>query len=206
MPSSSSDLAISTVTVYDTPQDSEITFNNFPFKSQNSGSASFPRLLAYRFRAYESVYNAYYRDIRNNPFVVDGRPVYNKWLPTMKGGADETLYELHQCNWERDFLTTAVPNPQQGANAPLVGLTMGDVVTRSEDGIDFYILLPSADMPPSSSNLAISSLTVYDTPQDSEITFNGFPFKSQKSNSTSFPRLLAYRFRAYESVYKAYLS
>ena len=49
------------------------------------------------------MYNAYYRDIRNNPFVVNGRPVYNKWLPTMKGGADKTLYELHQCNWERDF-------------------------------------------------------------------------------------------------------
>ena len=79
-------------------------------------------MLAYRFRAYESVYNAYYRDIRNNPFVVNGRPVYNKWLPNMKGGADTVLYELHQCNWERDFLTTAVPNPQQGANAPLVGL------------------------------------------------------------------------------------
>lgn len=134
MPSSSSDLAVSTITVYDTPQDSEITFNDFPFKSQKSGSDSFPRLLAYRFRAYESVYNAYYRDIRNNPFVVNGRPVYNKWLPTMKGGADTTLYELHQCNWERDFLTTAVPNPQQGANAPLVGLAVGDVVTRSEDG------------------------------------------------------------------------
>lgn len=131
---SSSDLAASTFTVYDTPQDSEITFDSFPFKSRKTGTDSFPRLLAYRFRAYESVYNAYYRDIRNNPFVVNGRPVYNKWLPTMKGGADDTVYELHQCNWERDFLTTAVPNPQQGANAPLVGLTVGDVVTRSEDG------------------------------------------------------------------------
>ena len=131
---SSSDLATSTFTVYDTPQDSEITFDSFPFKSRKSGTDSFPRLLAYRFRAYESVYNAYYRDIRNNPFVVNGRPVYNKWLPTMKGGADDTVYELHQCNWERDFLTTAVPNPQQGVNAPLVGLTVGDVVTRSEDG------------------------------------------------------------------------
>lgn len=127
-------LAVSTVRIFDTPQESEITFNEFPFKSQKSGSDSYPRLLAYRFRAYESVYNAYYRDIRNNPFVVNGRPVYNKWLPTMKGGADTTAYELRQCNWERDFLTTAVPNPQQGANAPLVGLTVGDVVTRSEDG------------------------------------------------------------------------
>ena len=133
MPSSDS-LAVSRFTIYNTSQDSEITFQDFPFKSLNSGSSSFPRLLAYRFRAYESVYNAYYRDIRNNPFVVDGRPVYNKWLPTMKGGPDYTPYELHQCNWERDFLTTAVPNPQQGANAPLVGLVVGDVVTKQDDG------------------------------------------------------------------------
>lgn len=119
--------------VYSNSELSEVTYANYPFQTASS-SADCPRLLAYRFRAYESVYNAYYRDIRNNPFVVNGRPVYNKWLPTMKGGADITSYELHQCNWERDFLTTAVPNPQQGANAPLVGLAVGDVVTRSEDG------------------------------------------------------------------------
>lgn len=129
-----SSLPVSAVAIFDTPAESEITYSEFPFKSQKSGTDTYPRLLAYRFRAYESVYNAYYRDIRNNPFVVNGRPVYNKWLPTMKGGADDTLYELHQCNWERDFLTTAVPNPQQGMNPPLVGLTVGDVVTRSEDG------------------------------------------------------------------------
>lgn len=110
----------------------DVSYTKYPFATE--GNPNRPHLLAYRFRAYESVYNAYYRDIRNNPFVVDGRPVYNKWLPTMKGGADKTRYELHQCNWERDFLTTAVPNPQQGANAPLVGLTVGDVVTRSDDG------------------------------------------------------------------------
>lgn len=131
---SSSNLASSACAVYDTPVESEITYSEFPFKSQRAGTSAYPRILAYRFRAYESVYNAYYRDIRNNPFIVNGRPVYNKWLPNMKGGADDTLYELHQCNWERDFLTTAVPNPQQGANAPIVGLTVGDVVTRSEDG------------------------------------------------------------------------
>ena len=113
-------------------EESETTYETTPFATENKPANL--HLLAYRFRAYEAVYNAYYRDIRNNPFVVDGRPVYNKWLPTMKGGADKTSYVLHQCNWERDFLTTAVPNPQQGANAPLVGLTVGDVVTRSEDG------------------------------------------------------------------------
>jgi len=110
----------------------DVNYLKYPFATE--GHPERTRLLAYRFRAYEAVYNAYYRDIRNNPFVVNGRPVYNKWLPTMKGGADKTSYELHQCNWERDFLTTAVPNPQQGANAPLVGLTVGDVITRSEDG------------------------------------------------------------------------
>lgn len=122
-----------TIDVYSHSELSEVTYDSYPFQTITS-SANRPKLLAYRFRAYESIYNAYYRDIRNNPFVVDGRPVYNKWLPNMKGGADTTLYELHQCNWERDFLTTAVPNPQQGANAPLVGLAVGDVVTRSEDG------------------------------------------------------------------------
>lgn len=111
---------------------SDVNYTTYPFATESRPNNV--HLLAYRFRAYESVYNAYYRDIRNNPFIFGGRPVYNKWLPTMKGGADTTLYELHQCNWERDFLTTAVPNPQQGANAPLVGLTVGDVVTRSEDG------------------------------------------------------------------------
>lgn len=110
----------------------DVQYSTYPFATTNRPNN--PHLLAYRFRAYESVYNAYYRDIRNNPFVVNGRPVYNKWLPSMKGGSDSTLYKLHQCNWERDFLTTAVPNPQQGANAPLVGLTVGDVVTRQDDG------------------------------------------------------------------------
>lgn len=110
----------------------EVTYSNYPFATDSNASA--PKLLAYRFRAYESIYNSYYRDIRNNPFIVAGRPVYNKWLPTMKGGRDTTHYKLHQCNWERDFLTTAVPNPQQGTNAPLVGLAVGDVITRSDDG------------------------------------------------------------------------
>jgi len=131
-------LTTSPLTVYSDSELSEVTYETYPFKTlatvTGHPTVHYPKLLAYRFRAYESVYNAYYRDIRNNPFVINGRPVYNKWLPTMKGGADKTLYELHQCNWERDFLTTAVPNPQQGANAPLVGLTVGDVVTRSEDG------------------------------------------------------------------------
>lgn len=74
------------------------------------------------FRAYEQIYNAFYRDNRNNPFLVNGVYDPNVFLPTTKGGVDSTPYRLHQRNWEQDFLTSAVPSPQYG-NAPLVGIT-----------------------------------------------------------------------------------
>lgn len=91
------------------------------------------KLSAYAFRAYEGIYNSYIRDNRNNPYYVDGRVEYNKWIPTNAGGADNNVYELHQVNWERDFLTTAVQFPQQG-NAPLVGLTTYQTVRTAESG------------------------------------------------------------------------
>ena len=96
--SASTVVTTGSLTVYSDSELSEVTYDTYPFKTVDNDTDAYPKLLAYRFRAYESVYNAYYRDIRNNPFVVNGRPVYNKWLPTMKGGADSTLYELHQCN------------------------------------------------------------------------------------------------------------
>lgn len=74
------------------------------------------------YRAYEAIYNAYFRDIRNNPFIVNGQPEYNVFIPSDEGGEDNNTYELRRRNWEADFLTTAVPSPQQG-RAPLVGIT-----------------------------------------------------------------------------------
>lgn len=91
------------------------------------------KLSAYAFRAYEGIYNSYIRDNRNNPYYIDGRIEYNKWIPTNAGGADNNIYELHQANWERDFLTTAVQSPQQG-NAPLVGLTTYQTTRVAESG------------------------------------------------------------------------
>ena len=82
-----------------------------------------------------------------------------------------------------------------------LSIPLGDMVDifgnqeSTADGIQFYFLLPSADMP-SLPDLAISTITVFDTPLDSEITFNDFPFKSDKSGTNTYPRLLAYRFRA----------
>ena len=125
--SNSAVMSVNTISLSGTPTES-----TFPFAQ--SSSSTLPRLRAYRVRAYEACYNAYYRDIRNNPFVVNGKPVYNKWLPSTGGGIDSYPYDLHICNWEKDAYTTAVPNPQQGQTPPLVGLVTGDVITMSEDG------------------------------------------------------------------------
>lgn len=95
------------------------------------------KISAYAFRAYEGIYNAYFRDNRNNPYYINGEVQYNKFIPTYDGGADSNIYELHYANWEKDFLTTAVQSPQQGT-APLVGITTytETVSSVSDDGTE----------------------------------------------------------------------
>ncbi len=84
-------------------------------------------ISALPYRAYESIYNGFYRNERVDPLLktVNGNqvPVYDEFLPTDDDGVDDTPYELYNRYWERDFLTTCVPSPQQGS-APLVGLNM----------------------------------------------------------------------------------
>lgn len=94
------------------------------------------KISAYAFRAYEGIYNSYFRDNRNNPYYVNGRVEYNKFIPTDEGGADSNTYDLHQANWEQDFLTTAVFSPQQGdpSRPPLVGITTYTDTVSNEDG------------------------------------------------------------------------
>ncbi|UCS96027.1 MAG: major capsid protein [Microviridae sp.] len=107
-----------------TPQSvTELTLNTSPwFNSSSVNSDNQIKISAYAFRAYEGIYNAFYRDNRNNPYYIDGVVQYNTWIPTYEGGADDNIYELRYANWERDFLTTSVQSPQQG-QAPLVGIT-----------------------------------------------------------------------------------
>lgn len=100
----------------------------------NTDSSEHTRVNAYPFRAYEAIYNSFYRDTRNNPRVVSGKPVYNKWLPTRKSGLDTTKYVLHRCTWAPDAFTTAVPDPQQGIKAPLAGLTTYTKTTTLDNG------------------------------------------------------------------------
>lgn len=84
------------------------------------------------FRAYESIYNAFYRDERNNPYMLNDTPVYNRYIPTTDGGTDSSHYQIRYRNWEQDFLTTALPSPQQGI-APLVGLTSTEAVFQDPE-------------------------------------------------------------------------
>ena len=92
------------------------------------------RINALPFRAYEAIYNAYYRDERNDPFIVDGEVKYNEYITTDDDGADSTPYHLFYRNYEKDFLTSATQSPQQGL-APLVGINYrGDLSFQNEDG------------------------------------------------------------------------
>ena len=116
---------------------------NCPFCT-TSGMPAIP-LSALPFRAYEAYYNAFGRDIRNNPFIVDGKPEYNKYVPSTKGGPDLYKYQLHYANWEPDAYTTALQSPQAGV-APLVGITsLGEATFRDAAGTEYHAQLETAD-------------------------------------------------------------
>ena len=92
------------------------------------------RLSALPFRGYEGIHNAFFRDNLNDPWFIDGKPQYNNFITTHASGEDHTRYHLFQHNWEKDFLTSAYPSPQQGL-APLVGITQrGNMLFEREDG------------------------------------------------------------------------
>lgn len=117
---------------------------NCPFYTPNSNLPTIP-LSALPFRAYESYYNAFGRDIRNNPFIVDGKPEYNKYVPSTKGGRDIYKYQLHYANWEPDAYTTALQSPQAGV-APLVGITsLGEATFRDSSGVEYHAQLETAE-------------------------------------------------------------
>jgi hypothetical protein len=80
-------------------------------------------ISALPYRAYQAIYNSFYRNIQNDPFLINGTPEYNKYITNDAGGADSTPYKIELRNWELDPFTSAVQRPQQGI-APLVGVTI----------------------------------------------------------------------------------
>lgn len=129
------------------------TLDSLPFYTQeisdnpvyNQNNDARIRVTAMPFRAVEACYNAFYRDDRNNPLMIDGKPYYNVWVQNRDGGADTTRYTLYNKNWEQDVFTTAVQSPQQGI-MPLVGVTAsGNMTFADEDGNTYYMQAEFAD-------------------------------------------------------------
>ena len=119
--------------------------SNCPFYTSASDRLPAIPLSAFPFRAYEAYYNAFGRDIRNNPFIVDGKPEYNRYVPSIEGGSDTYKYQLHYANWEPDAYTTALQSPQAGI-APLVGITsLGEATFRDAAGVEYHAQLETAD-------------------------------------------------------------
>ena len=118
---------------------------NCPFYTSSPKSLPAIPLSALPFRAYEAYYNAFGRDIRNNPFIVDGKPEYNRYVPSVAGGRDIFKYQLHYANWEPDAYTTALQSPQAGV-APLVGITsLGEATFRDAAGTEYHAQLETAE-------------------------------------------------------------
>lgn len=131
---------VSTDAVWTKPE-----MSNCPFYTGSSDKLPPIPLSALPFRAYEAYYNAFGRDIRNNPFIVDGRPEYNRYVPSVEGGFDSYKYQLHYANWEPDAYTTALQSPQSGV-APLVGITsLGEATFRDAAGTTYTAQLETAD-------------------------------------------------------------
>lgn len=127
-----------------------------PFIVTSSTNTGFG-VSALPFRAYEAIYNSFYRDDRNNPRLVNGQPEYNKYITTDAGGNDTTIYKLQRRNWEQDLFTTALPSPQQG-NAPLVGISSTGVATfvDTATGNEYRLQAVTADDSDTITNFAVS--------------------------------------------------
>lgn len=98
-------------------------------------------ISALPFRHYESIYNCYFRNQKVDPFTIDGVAEYNRYVTNLDDGGDRTKYSLYTIPWESDFLTSALPSPQQGP-APLVGVNAVGQFTFS-DGEQSYSFTPT---------------------------------------------------------------
>ena len=118
---------------------------NCPFCTDSLDKLPAIPLSALPFRVYEAYYNAFGRDVRNNPFMIDGKPEYNRYVPSLASGPDLNKYQLHYANWEPDAYTTALQSPQAGV-APLVGISsLGEAQFRDASGTVYTAQLETAD-------------------------------------------------------------
>lgn len=112
------------------------------FDSVNGEPPKLP-ITAYAFRAYEFIYNKYFRNQQVDPFYKDGEVSYNQFLTNDGDGADDTTpVDFFNVPYEYDEFTTALKSPQAGF-APLVGVS-----TNDETGIGYLDMVPIVDGQP----------------------------------------------------------
>ena len=133
-PGDSITFKVSGTQVLDATEDTTVSMN--PFVKHSGESTPKIKLNALPFRAYESIYNYFYRDETVDPFKINNKEVYNDFITTHNGGADSTPYRICQKNWERDYYTSCQVSPQQGT-APLVGISASGEFTF-DDGTNQY--------------------------------------------------------------------
>lgn len=123
-------------------QTQSIDYSLLPLSSSNYYSDENPdgiKVSSLPLRAYESIYNSFYRDDRNNPLVYNGKEIYNRYIPSDVGGEDTHIPEFFNANWMPDVFTTAVQSPQQGV-MPLVGVTAtGRMTFQDDNGKTYYL-------------------------------------------------------------------
>nr|WEW54482.1 MAG: major capsid protein [Microvirus Sku12] len=95
-------------------------------------------LSALPYRAYEFVYNAFYRNQQIDPFKINGQAEYNKFITNDDGGEDSVPYDFFNSYWEMDAFTSCLTAPQQGPT-PMVGVYPAangsqQIAFKDEDG------------------------------------------------------------------------
>lgn len=176
------------VGVRDATSATAVGFN--PFVTHTGHTTPKIKINALPFRAYESIYNYFYRDETVDPFRINGKEVYNDFIPTHAGGADTVSYSIHQKNWERDYYTSCQVSPQQGT-APLVGISANGTFTFN-DGTNEY----TASMTIGDDGETITGISTYspDMPKGSlrqlmDVVSNGISINDLR-NVNSFQRWL----------------
>lgn len=105
----------------------EVVNSEVDYYDQNGSHAPKIPICALPFRAYEFLRNYYFRNVRIDPFIKNGKPCYNKFLTNTASGADSTTpIDFFDAYYEKDYFTSCVKEPQFG-NAPLVGVTVNDM-------------------------------------------------------------------------------
>lgn len=161
-----------------------------PYVLHGSDTEPKTRISALPFRAYESIYNYFYRDETIDPLIVNGKEIFNDFIRSHSGGADSLSYNLFSKNWERDYFTSCQKSPQQGI-APLVGISANGTFTF-DDGTNQY----TAQMTIGDDGETITGISTYspDMPKGSlrqlmDVVTNGISINDLR-NVNSFQRWL----------------